>query len=626
MRNAQLFSLPWPQSEPATRSGVNALCALLALTLLTLLAAVSVWLWQAGRQPLLLAPAIGGLNECLQLRALTAPQEPACTGEHGSAAARVKQALDALGPRRSADGHFELGYTLVVPLLNLFEPDAQGGWQINREALGRIARTVEQVDAPVVLYLFSTHFSELAPIEPALAQDPHNMAETPAGPLPVDHYMGRPLYPWSVARLDNGITQRREQAMDAIAAALCRLPPAARGRIAGINVLGEAHQLYPDYETGMGYGWPYVLTDYSAASRQGFAEDLRRRFGSVQALNAWLGSDFTDFAQAAPPSKDPRREPLDNDWQHLDATAAGAVPVSGWVHDGAQPPSAATWVRVYLNGRLAARVPAHSVRQDVAQALPNLGTANVGWRYDLRYSGLPPGRHRIDVALERAAAHLIHLGTRHFTVMERQSSAPPADQPMRQPLPPMALPDAGVAFWIDAPQENQVLRYNPLVPLWHAFREQQVVNYLEHFDHVLDQSCLADVPRNTQQIYPAEQAGWDESRFASAQSLLPFGHMGLGINLYGEATYDDSFFDWLARSRQPDYSITEFHPLRVMSASELRQTLERHRARGARRLSFFLHPPDAGGHMDNPFAFDPANPAYGSDQLYRAMREVLGER
>jgi len=607
----------------------DALCALLALALLALLAAVSLRLWQAQRQPLLLAPAIGGLNECLYLAAPTAPEDPACTGEHGSAAARVTRALDALGPRRGRNGHFELGYTLLVPLLNLFEPGAEGSWQIKRQAVERIARTVEQTDAPVALYLFSTHFSERgAPIEEALAQDPRNMAASPAGPLPVDryHYLDRPLYPWSVAQLDNEITVRREQAIDAVATALCRLPPAARGRIVGINVLGEVHQMFPDYDTGMGYGQPYVLTDYSAESRQGFAEYLRRRFGSVRALNAYLGSDFTDFAQVEPPSKDLRREPLANSWQHLDATAAGSVPVSGWVHDGALPPGATAWVRVYLNGRLAARVPAHSVRQDVAQALPGLGTANVGWRHNLRYSGLPAGHHRIDVALERPAARLIHLGTRHFAVMERMPGAPPAGQPVHQPLPPMTPPDAGIAFSIDAPQENQALWYNPLVPLWHAFRERQVVSYLEHFDRLLGQSCLADVPRNTQQIYPAQQAGWDESRFASAQSLLPFGHMGLGINLYGEAAYDDSFFDWLARSRQPGYSVTEFHPLRAMNTHELRQTLERHRAHGARRLSFFLHPPGADGHMNNPFALDPANPAYGSDALYRAMREVLGQR
>ena len=127
--------------------------------------------------------------------------------------------MQALGPRESADGRFLLGYTLVVPLLNLFEPHAQaapapeGRWAVNEEALRRIARTIEGVPRPVVLYLFSTHFSEEAPIETALAQNPDNMAATPAGPLPPDRYMGWPLYPWSIARTDNPITRRREQAL-----------------------------------------------------------------------------------------------------------------------------------------------------------------------------------------------------------------------------------------------------------------------------------------------------------------------------------------------------------------------------------------------------------------------------
>lgn len=120
------------------------------------------------------------------------------------------------------------------------------------------------------------------------------------------------------------------------------------------------------------------------------------------------------------------------------------------------------------------------------------------------------------------------------------------------------------------------------------------------------------------------------TRFASEQSLLPFRDVRLGINLYGEATYDDSFFDWLARSRQPVYSVTEFHPLRAMGADELRRVLLRHRAHGAQSLSFFLHLPPAGGTrtepLANPFALDPANPLHGSDALYRAVQQIMQGR
>ena len=609
-----------------TGRGFHLLCAALALALLAALIALAVWLWQGRQRPLLLAPAIGELSDCLEMMAPQAPLEAACTGERGSAAARIETTLSAIGPARSADGRFELGYTLVVPLLNLFEPRGEG-WAVDAEAVRRIANTVQGVDRPVVLYLFSTHFSEHAPIEPVLAQDPANLAHTPQGPLPVDQFLGWPLYPWSIARTDNPITQRREQALRAVVQGVCALPPAARQRIVGINLLGEVHHLYPDFESGMGYGRPYVLTDYSAASRAGFRAWLRQHFrGDLAALNAALGSGFASFDQLEPPSKDIRRERLDHFWQHIDDAAAGTLAVGGWVHDAALPKGATPWVRIYLDGQPVGRVPARFVRQDVADARPEFGTAKVGWRHDLRFADLPLGQHRIDIVLEAAGGQLQPMGTRYFAVMGRDQAAP-VPQPLRQALPPLVPLGTPVQFWIDAPQGERAVFYNPLVPLWHAFRNQQVVDYLTHVDRLLADTCLADVPRRTQQIYPAEQAGWDATRFASEASLRPFNGVRLGINLYGEASYDDSFFDWLARSRQPAYSVTEFHPLRAMGAAELRRLLERHRAHGAETFSFFVHPPAPGGTrtepLANPFAFDPANPRHGSDALYRAMQQVM---
>ena len=610
------------------RSGIVGVIGALSLALLTALFGLSAWLWQGTQTPLLLAPAIGGLNPCLEMAAAKTPLDATCTGDQGSAAARIESALQAVGPRRSSDGHFELGYTLLVPLLNLFEPSA-GDWAIDQQAVQRIARTVEQVDRPVVLYLFSTHFSEGAPIEAALAQDAKNLAESPQGPLPIDRYMGATLYPWSIARTDNPLTQRRDQAITAVTEALCRLPKAVQRRVVGVNLLGEVHHLYPDFEAGMGYSRPYVVTDYSEPSRQGFRRYLQQRFGDITALNALLGSSFNAFEAIDPPSKNIREDRLEHYWQHIDTAAAGTFTVAGWVHDAAQPDGATPWIRVYLDGQPAARVAAHFVRQDVGQAKPELGTDRVGWRADLPYAHLPAGTHRVDVVLERPNGGLLGLGTRQIAVMDRQQSTPVA-QPMRAALPPLARPDSRVNFWIDAPAEAASFFYNPLVPLWHDFRGQQVVDYLTHFDALLSRGCLGSVPRRTQQIYPAEKAGWDATRFASGTSLLPFGQVQLGINLYGEATYDDSFFDWLARSRQPGYSVTEFHPLRAMDAGELRGILERHRVHGAKTLSFFLHPPEPAGPsrpgtatFDNPYALHPQNAQHGSNVLFGAVREIM---
>jgi hypothetical protein len=291
-------------------------------------------------------------------------------------------------------------------------------------------------------------------------------------------------------------------------------------------------------------------------------------------------------------------------------------------------------VRIYADGVEVGRVAARYVRQDVSQARPDLGAQRVGWRDDLDWRSLAPGIHRIDVALERPQAGsigLMHLGARHIAVGNSQPpGAPPqATVPLRQPLPPMVKPDSAVQFSIDAPADGLALRYNPLAALWYQFRSEQVVAYIQHFSQVLDGTCLAAVPRRTQQIYPATGAGWDETRFASALSRRPFGGVQLGINLYGEAVDDPTFFDHLARTRQPGYSVTEFHPLRALTAPQLRAVLQAHRAHGARTLSFFLETPspdatEQPGVM-NSFSFDPANPAHGSDALYRALQQVLGE-
>jgi hypothetical protein len=380
-----------------------------------------------------------------------------------------------------------------------------------------------------------------------------------------------------------------------------------------------------------------VVTDYSAASHAGFRAFLRQRFNTVEALNAALGTAFTAFDQIDPPAGNTSGAPF---WQRLDAHSTGQFAISGWVRDLTRPtpdadPAAAPWVRVYVDGAPMGRASARYVRQDVGEARPDLGTARVGWRLDLDYRTLAPGVHRVDVELEhpyQGQTLLVNLGTRHIVVFDPQhpDDSPQNVAPMRQPLPPLVPPDRATPFSLDAPADNLALRYNPLAALWNDFRGEQAVDYIEHFSQLFDGTCLAAVPRRTQQIFPASGAGWDETHFASAPSRRPFDHVQLGVNLYGEATNDPAFFDELARNHQRSYSVTEFHPLRALTAPQLRAVLETHRAHGAHTLSFFLHPTlrDKQGHpvVINPFSFDPDNTEHGSNVLYRSMQQVLTEQ
>lgn len=582
--------------------------------------------------PLLLAPMVSTLDHCLQ-KPTGEPVHTGCVGPQGSAADILGWTFRELGTPRAP--HLELGYTLKLPLLDFLRP-AQGDWIVDNEAVQRVARTVEQFPRPVVLYLFSTHFETGAPIEAELAQDPANLAATPEGPLPIDTYYGARLYPWSIARTDNSLTQRREQVIRALSNALCALPSPARDRIAGVTLLGETHQLYPRFETGMGFSSPYVLADYSKVSQDGFRHYLEQRFGQLSLLNQHLGSQLRSWDEIPIPTPSNSSTDANATLAFLDPFSHGILPVNGWVapEKNSTTPGQGL-VRVYVDGRLHSRATIEMSRQDVLAALPELGTANVGWRSDLDFSAWKPGRHRIDLLLERSGRPLSHLATREVDVLPAAGSPFSASGLSTQPaetgpmagLPP-TLPRVGETprFSVDLPNDRTTLRYNPLAKLWHDYRNQQVVDYLQHFRQVISAGCLGQKSLFTHQLIPYFNPSWDAQRYAVDASLQPLPGLSSGISLYGEPAYGETFFRWRRSAHQAPYGVTEYHPLKAMAPQDLGEAFERHRRHGARFLSMFLE-----GHFHgilmaehtNIFAFERQNKQFGSDRLYQSLKTVL---
>jgi len=588
---------------------IGAVAALLALASLTACAGKP--------KRLLLAPMIHGVDLCAAAEGTKPPLDEKelaayCRSAGRSAAALIDASLTALGPPASADGRYELGYTMPVPLLALFlRRDV--GWTLDTAAVDRLAATLRDSPRPVVLHLFSTHFGIGAPLEAQLAADPANLAVSPLGPMPRDRYFGIDIFPWSVATTDNDITRHRRIAIDGFLASVCRLPAADRRKVKAVTLLGEVHQFHADFERGMGLAEPYVVSDYSAASIDGFRRFLAARFGDIARLNRQVGENFASFAEVDPPGLRPSARPS----QHLDSAAHGRLPLAGWAYERSGP----LWIRIYRDGVQIARVAASFGRQDVLQALPAIGTADVGWRYDMDFTTLAPGAYRLDFLAERSDGALASLGSRRI-VVAGTVAAPAAAMAA---LPAVGTAE-GIAGSIDHPSDGTRVIYNPLAPLWHEFRNRQVVDYLRYFEGVVRASCLADVPLYTHQIAPFVNPGWDATRFAVDESLRGTGGLGLGISLYGEATYGSSFFDWLDTTAHRRYVVTEFHPLRAMTPEEFAATIEHHRRRGAAFVSFFLdaRPRDARDPAaDNMFSFDPGNARFGSATLYKAVQELM---
>lgn len=622
--------------RPATR--VAALVAS-GLLLVSLLAYGLVLNHQVRDQRLVLAPMIGALGNCLLSRG-DAPNIASCGGLPDSAARVIESTLDTLGPRISPDGKYELGYTLNVPLLRMFHQDVSGRWVVDQKAARRVANTIRQSDRPLVLYLFSTHFGVGGPLEAELARDAANLSVGPDGrPMPKDKYYDVEIFPWTVATATNSLTRMRETAMNAVLEEICALPSPDRLKVKGVTILGEVHHLFPGFETGMGISTKYQVSDYSMQSVQGFRDFLRYHFnGDLAAFNQAVGGDYDAFTRVQPPSRDIRTQRLSRFQDHIDSYAGGTLPVSGWLHVADAMPGNTPWVHVFVNGVHVGRTPANLSRQDVLEAKPALGTADVGWRHDIDFSAMPLGMHRVDMSLEYAGQPLQHLGMRMVGIVGPDQANPiPVAQTA---LPPMQPPHPATSFWIDTPQDQLSLYYNPLVNLWHEFRQTQVTQYLQHFAGVVRKSCMRQARVFTHQIVPWANPGWDSTRFAIDGSLRTDMGMELGVSLYGRAAYGPEVIQWLqmrrsastergARAGSRVYGVTEFHPLKAMSGPDLEKVFDQHAAEGAAFISFFMEPRrdgqlyEPGGNM---FSFDPANPISGSDVLYRSVADIMRGR
>lgn len=579
------------------------------------------------RAPFIIAPTIEGLEICdeaaqdLAIQALEKVVAD-CQQRKAHGAAALKRLLDTLEPG-GPQGKVQVGYTATLELLKLYRHTPKG-WVIDDTKVTAFLDLIAQVPRPVVLYLSAGHFDSQGAIVAELEKDPSNWMQLPDGKPPTLGYFGYRIMPYTL-RTDVSIPVNRYRfdALRYVARRIKALPKTVQQRIVAFTLAGELHQLFPDFESGMGRHQDVRVTDYHPASVADFRRWLEREYTSVQTLQERTGLAYPDWQAVPAPSKDIRAERLASFGEHYDAFADGTLPLSGWLWD---PQGHVQRLELFVNGQRVGPVPRGLHRLDVYRAVDHITDPNVGYRVDYDYRALPAGHHLAQVvATVKDQPRL--LAQVPFVVVPRDQGKLPNSKP--RGLTGLVKVEGllGLRTWLDLPRAGQDLYYNPLARDWNRFRAQQVRDFLGTFHAVARQAGLPADKLYSHQILPEVNASWNPQLFAIGDTLDGNAPWKTGLNLYGGATHSAWVRDFLRQRGIHGYGVPEFNPQQWKRDGVHLAAMQSHYDAGARFISpyYFSVVPQrfkgAGEHGVNRMELGPDNPKDGSDKFYRAIIE-----
>lgn len=602
------------------------LAALLALPL-----AAAAEPAQIPRMPFVIAPTIEGTQLCDEAMADQSIKSldvayALCRKRNLDGAAAVSRLLDTLEPG-GPQGQVQVGYTATLQLLGLYQRTAKG-WAIDTARVDEFLRVVNKVRRPVVIYLAADHFDSVGPITEELRKNPRNLMQFRDGRSPELGYFGYRIMPYTLSIEPTiPVNKYRREALNYVARRIKALPKATQDRIIAYTLAGELHQLFPDFENGMGAYQDIQVTDYSPASIAGFHQWLRLKYQTIEQFNARTSLSYASFDKVPAPSKNLRTEKLNTFGEHYDAFADGTLPIAGWLWD---PNKAIQQLDLYVNGQRIGTIPYGLNRLDVYRAEASVTNPNTGFRYNLDYSAMHPGTYRAQV-IATSSGSRYQLAAVDFLVAARDNAREVSTKPVEVTSLKSAKSLPGVRSWLDLPKPLQDVYYNPLARDWNIYRESKVYAFLKEFHQWALKAGLPKDKLFSHQIVPDVNSSWNPQLFAAGKTLdgsAPWKH---GLNMYGGATNSTWLRDFMHKKKITDYGVPEFNPQQWKSEGVHLAAMQSHQRAGARFISpyYFSVVPDRfrGGaeHGVNRMELKPDNPKDGSDHFYRAIVEYAKE-
>lgn len=618
--------IPMPDPKPPLHRSVLMRACWLGLFLGAVVGQALAQPSAPGHKPLYVVPTIEGLYACeegaarAEIRTYAALNDW-CMAQGLDASPAITRALEALEPG-GPGGQVQVGFLANLQLLSLYRRQGQN-WVIDDQRVDAFLRVVSRVPRPFVLYLAADHFDTQGPLTDVLLKDPASLMQLSDGQAPLSGYFGYRIAPYTLLTDERILVNRyRFEALRHVARKILALPRAVQDRMVAITLAGELHQMFPDFENGMGRFAGARVTDYSPASVQQFRAWLLRRHGSLARLNQALGMRFTRLDEVPAPGQAGQTGSAPALASHYDAWAGGQLTVGGWLWD---PQRLVQALDLFVDGRHVGPLERGLNRVDVYRAVDAVIDPNVGYRLRYDYRALAAGPHRAQVVAQVQGKRYL-LGEARFNV-SREGGPAPAPQPpagLQGLLPAEALP--GVKTWLDLPGEAQVLRHNPLAAEWNAFRTWQVNTFLSRFHELARQAGLPADKLYSHQIAPAVNSSWNPELFAVDDTLRADQAWKTGINLYGGAVNNAWLQRFLKQNRIQDYGVPEFNPQQWKRPGAHLDALQAHQRAGARFVSpYYLavmpkRLRETGEHGVNAMALAPDNPRDGSDQFYEALR------
>lgn len=531
----------------------------------------------------------------------------------------INNELNKIDSGKIRNGNFELGYTLTIPLFRYYQQDKSGKWFVNQSFLKHDIDVINHIDRPVNIYLSLNHFADSnEKLSRELAKDSRNIMWNAQGPMPISDYFGNPVIPWTISDYSAPITQYRE---NVFRDALLQIKTVIRnhpGRVIGVSILGEVHQMNKNIMAGPSYSVDMNDTsDYSPSSVDGFRHWLKEKFANINQMNELFGSSYTSFDDVSPPTRNIRKDILKSFFEHNDNFASGSMDIYGWMTDSRSCKAA---INVYLDGKNIGRATYGLNRTDVAEAI-GIRNPNVGFRYSLNFKKIKYGSHKVWLT-ESCNGKETLLDTRAFSYVDRKQS-PTALISVMEPSFPKK--DAAVTISVDGPKANQDVFYNPLVELWQLYRQYEVKQYLQHFAQIAAQYIPADLIFS-HQISTELNGAWNKEITAEEDSKKENNFYNQGTTLYGGAAFGDAFFTNAKRDGWRTYSISEMNPMSDIGVDGYVNMLNRHNKAGAKFVSpYFISVISDSRPLRglNMFEMRPGNTSAHSDQFYEAIKRVM---